>query len=129
MAAPASDGKPITCAGCGMLAPPDLDVAGDSGEEMAGAILWWCEPCRARVDATPQPVPTTPRSRELGRGAMGVVYQARHDQTGHMVALMVIVPDSAAARSAIEGFIREMTVMAVEEPPDRRAAGARSGPR
>ena len=35
-AALASDGMPITCAGCGMLAPPDLDVASGSGEEIGG---------------------------------------------------------------------------------------------
>ena len=48
VAALAFDGMPVICAGCGILAPPDLDVASDSGEEMAGAILWWCELCRAR---------------------------------------------------------------------------------
>ena len=111
VAALAFDGMPITCAGCGMLAPPDLDVASDSGEEMAGAILWWCELCRAEVAATPQPVPHYTTLRELGRGAMGVVYQARHNQTGRMVALKLIVPESAAARTAIERFLREMSVI------------------
>ena len=130
MAAPASDGMPITCAGCGMLAPPDLDVAGDSGEGMAGAILWWCEDCRAQVAATPQPVPHYTTLRELGRGAMWALYQARHDQTGRMVALMVIVAESAAARSAIECFMREMTDMGqLKQPPHRGVPGARFGPR
>jgi len=111
VAALAFDGLPITCAGCGMLAPPDLDVASDSGEEIAGAITWFCELCRAQVAATPQPVPHYTTLRELGRGAMGVVYQARHNQTGRMVALKLIVPESAAARSAIERFMREMSVI------------------
>ncbi len=107
----AFDGMPITCAGCGVLAPPDLDVASDSGEEIAGAILWWCELCRAQVAATPQPVPHYTTLRELGRGAMGVVYQARHNQTGRMVALKLIVPELGAARTAIERFMVEMSVM------------------
>ena len=111
VAALAFDGMPITCAGCGMLAPPDLDVASDSGEEMAGAILWWCELCRAQVAATPQPVPHYTTLRELGRGAMGVVYQARHNQTGRMVALKLIVPELGAARTAIDRFMREMSVI------------------
>lgn len=111
VAALAFDGLPITCAGCGMFAPPDLDVASDSGEEIAGAIVWLCELCRAQVAATPQPVPHYTTFRELGRGAMGVVYQARHNQTGRMVALKLIVPESAAARSAIERFMREMSVI------------------
>ena len=42
---------------------------------------------------------------------MWALYQARHDQTGRMVALMVIVAESAAARSAIECFLREVTDM------------------
>ena len=111
LAALASDGLPITCAGCGMLAPPDLDVASDSGEEMAGAILWWCALCRAQVAATPQPVPDYTTLRELGHGSMGVVYQARHNQTGRMVALKLIIPGLAAARTAIDRFMREMSVM------------------
>lgn len=107
----AFDGLPVTCAGCGVLAPPELDVASDSGEEIAGAILWWCEACRAQVAATPQPVPHYTTLRELGRGAMGVVYQARHNQTGRMVALKLIVPETAAARTAVDRFMREMEVI------------------
>ena len=38
--------------------------------------------------------------RELGRGAMGVVYQARQNTTNRMVALKLIVPESAATRTA-----------------------------
>ena len=111
MAAPASEGMPTTCAGCGVLAPPNVDVASSSGEEKAGAILRWCVSCRARVAATPQPVPHYTAFGELGRGAMWVLYQARHNQTGRMVALMVIVAESAAARSIVEGFMREVTDM------------------
>src|SRR5262249_5090573 len=44
-------------------------------------------------------------------GAMGVVYQARHNQTGRLVALKLIVPESAAARSAVDRFLREMSVI------------------
>ena len=130
VAALAFDGMPITCAGCGMLAPPDLDVASDSGEEMAGAILWWCELCRAEVAATPQPVPHYTTLRELGRGAMGVVYQARHNQTGRMVALKLIVPESAAARYGHRPLhARDGGHGAVEAPPHRGVPGARVDPR
>src|SRR4051812_15637087 len=70
-AALAFDGMPITCGGCGMLAPPDIEVASDidSGIEDAGAIEWLCELCRAEIAATPQPVPHYTTLRELGRGS------------------------------------------------------------
>jgi serine/threonine-protein kinase len=81
-------------------------------------MQWLCEPCRADVAAMPQPVPHFTTLRELGRGAMGVVYQARHSQNGRMVALKLIVPESAAARSAIERFLREMSVISQLKHPN-----------
>ena len=48
---------------------------------------------------------------------MGVVYQAQHNQTGQLVALKLIVPESAAARTAIDRFMREMSVMSQLKHP------------
>ncbi len=66
----------------------------------------------------PQPVPHYTTLRELGRGAMGVVYQARHNQTGQLVALKLIVPETAAARSAVDRFLREMSVISQLKHPN-----------
>ena len=49
---------------------------------------------------------------------MGVVYQARHNQTGRLVALKLIVPESAAARSAVDRFLREMSVISQLKHPN-----------
>ena len=54
--------------------------------------------------------------RELGRGAMGVVYLARHDMTGREVALKLLHPDKVAAagpaaQAAVERFQREARAM------------------
>ena len=66
----------------------------------------------------PQPVPYYTCLRELGRGAMGVVYQARHNMTGRMVALKLIMPETATTRSAIDRFQREMSVISQIRHPN-----------
>ena len=49
---------------------------------------------------------------------MGVVFQARNNETGRMVALKLIVPESAATRSAIDRFLREMSVISQLKHPN-----------
>ena len=66
----------------------------------------------------PQPVPHYTTLREIGRGAMGVVYQARHNQTGQMVALKLIMPETATTRTAIDRFYREMSVISQLRHPN-----------
>jgi len=102
---------PIRCAGCGALAPQNLTIIGPVGATSGDAVEWWCGACRSEVTSLPQPVPYYTTLRELGRGAMGVVYQARHNLTGKMVALKLIMPETATTRSAIDRFQREMSVI------------------
>jgi serine/threonine-protein kinase len=110
-------GRPIVCAGCGSPAPADVEVSG-TGAGQAEAFEWLCETCRSDLVGVPQPVPHYTTLREIGRGAMGVVYQARHNQTGQLVALKLIVPESAAARSAVDRFLREMSVISQLKHPN-----------
>jgi serine/threonine protein kinase len=109
---------PIRCAGCGMFAPPDIDIASGPDFKAGEPFEWLCEACRADASAMPQPVPHYTTLAELGRGAMGVVYKARNNQSGRMVALKLIVPESAAARSAIDRFLREMSVISQLKHPN-----------
>jgi eukaryotic-like serine/threonine-protein kinase len=111
-------GVPIACSGCGAFAPPGIDVAMVTNGDPRESIQWLCESCRAEAAVTPQPVPHYTTLRELGRGAMGIVYLAQHNQTGRKVALKLIVPESAAARSAIERFLREMSVISQLKHPN-----------
>jgi serine/threonine-protein kinase len=111
-------GAIVHCAGCGTPAPPGIDIASGSNPSLGEPVEWLCELCRAETSSLPQPVPHYTTIRELGRGAMGVVYQARHVQTGRLVALKLIVPESAAARSAVDRFLREMSVISQLKHPN-----------
>ncbi len=111
-------GPAITCAGCGVTAPPGVDVASDSDSPADDPIQWLCDLCRGEAATIPQPVPTYTTIRQLGRGGMGVVFQARDNRTGRMVALKLIVPESAATRSAIDRFLREMSVISQLKHPN-----------
>jgi serine/threonine-protein kinase len=57
------------------------------------------------------PVPGYEVVRELGRGGMGVVYEARHKGSGERVALKVIVPAQPATERALQLFLREASVL------------------
>jgi eukaryotic-like serine/threonine-protein kinase len=104
----------VRCAGCGVLAPPSIAADQEADE----AASWLCPLCRGEAATTPQPVPNYKTIRELGRGGMGVVYQAQHNPTGRMVALKLIVPESAATRTAIDRFLREMSVVSQLKHPN-----------
>ncbi len=108
----------IRCAGCGASAPPNLTIAGPAGAAAGEPVEWWCASCRSEAASLPQPVPYYTCLRELGRGAMGVVYQARHNMTGQMVALKLIMPETATTRSAIDRFQREMSVISQLRHPN-----------
>jgi len=110
--------KSIQCASCGVGAPAGIDVASHLCDVHEESVEWLCDLCRAESSSLPQPVPHFTTLRELGRGAMGVVYQAKHNQTGKFVALKLIVPESAAARSAVDRFLREMSVISQLKHPN-----------
>jgi serine/threonine-protein kinase len=108
----------IRCAGCNCLAPQNLTIAGPRAGGSSEAVEWWCALCRSEAASLPQPVPYYTTLRELGRGAMGVVYQARHNLTGKMVALKLIMPETATTRAAIDRFQREMSVISQLRHPN-----------
>jgi serine/threonine-protein kinase len=108
----------IRCAGCGTIAPQNVTVAGPAKGDATEVIEWWCSLCRSESSGLPQPVPHYTTLREVGRGAMGVVYQARHNQTGQMVALKLIMPETATTRTAIDRFYREMSVISQLRHPN-----------
>ncbi len=108
----------IRCAGCGAMAPSNLTIVGPQAGAPGEKVEWWCALCRSEAAGLPQPVPYYTSLRELGRGAMGVVYQARHNLTGQMVALKLIVPETATTRAAIDRFQREISVISQLRHPN-----------
>ncbi len=110
--------SPIQCSSCGTNAPLNVTVAGPINPGSQEKIEWWCSVCRSEAAALPQPVPHYTTVRELGRGAMGVVYLARHNTTGKLVALKLIMPETATTRAAIDRFLREMSVISQLRHPN-----------
>ncbi len=49
--------------------------------------------------------------KEIGAGAMGAVYRARHDETGQHVAIKVVSPNLAANETAMLRFKRESAIL------------------
>jgi len=109
---------PIRCVGCGALAPQNVNVAGPVARASDEAVEWWCALCRSDAAALPQPVPYYTTLRELGRGAMGVVYLARHNLNSQRVALKLIMPETATTRAAIDRFQREISVISQLRHPN-----------
>lgn len=111
----------IRCAGCGIPAPQNVTVVGSTVGDTTELVEWWCPTCRSdsgSASLLPQPVPHYTTLREVGRGAMGVVYQARHNQTGQIVALKLITPETATTRTAVDRFYREMSVISQLRHPN-----------
>jgi serine/threonine-protein kinase len=112
----------IVCSVCNQVAPPNLSYLSitdsGTGTDLLDSIHWLCDHCRDEAAMTPQPVPHFTMLRELGRGAMGVVYLAQSNTDQRKVALKLIAPETAAARSAIDRFLREMAVVSQLKHPN-----------
>ncbi len=87
-----------TCASCGR------NVADEPGANRPGEFL--CAECRQAQ--APPVIQGFTIVKELGRGGMGSVWLARHDGTGRMAAVKVMLPQVAADERARQRFEREM---------------------
>lgn len=101
------------CAKCGREVASEL--GGRSGQYV-------CTECRSKPEAVAEllvslahtghrelaPIAGYTLLRELGRGGMGAVYLARHEDSGEEVALKVMLPRVAASTAASARFLREV---------------------
>jgi serine/threonine-protein kinase len=112
------------CALCGR------DVSGEAGTNRPGEFL--CSSCRNDPEKLMRDLRDHARAgdadvvvikgytilKELGRGGMGSVWLARHDQTGRFVAIKVMLPRVAADQRCVTQFLREMDVTRVLDHPN-----------
>ena len=95
----------VDCLNCGRR---DYAQAADENER----LNFICEECRIELKRTPQAVPGFDTIKILGRGGMGCVVLARHQQTGRTVAIKTLLPEFAVSDKALRRFMREIDVAA-----------------
>jgi serine/threonine protein kinase len=86
-------------------------VRADTVSNASVESLELVEAISSRASPLPQ-VPGYAILAEIGRGGMGVVYRAQHEQTGQIVALKMILFASLADQKQLGRFLREIRAMA-----------------
>jgi serine/threonine-protein kinase len=99
---------PILCTVCGCVAPDDIAVAAEPGEEK---IIWICDACVAQRRKFPIPPEGYWIESRIGGGGMGEVYKARQLESGRWVAIKMMIPSAAASPRARDYFRREVGVL------------------
>ena len=96
------------CLSCGD-ASPETPGLGPEWER----CLYLCDQCAAASpnEVQPERIGNYRLLSELGRGGMGVVYKARHEVSGRLVAAKKLLPVTVTGQRASELFQREIAVL------------------
>ncbi len=97
--------RPAACAGCGAA----LTTAADFS---------LCPTCLGESRTMRQTVEDYHLIRELGRGAMGLVYLAVHRGDGRPVALKTIIPAAGCGETQVTRFLREAGILRELQHPN-----------
>ncbi len=107
------------CRLCGdNLAEGEIGAGGSGGQNANADTVWLCPACRGRIGNHPQPIPGYQVVRELGRGGMGIVYQALRTADGRLVALKTIKPAVDPTPVEIDRFLREAQILSELDHPN-----------
>jgi eukaryotic-like serine/threonine-protein kinase len=110
---------PRSCRLCGdSLADAEIEAGGPGGQNPTVDAIWLCPACRGRTGNPGAPISGYQVVRELGRGGMGVVYQAVRTADGGLVALKTIQPAVDPTPVEIDRFLREARILSELDHPN-----------
>jgi serine/threonine-protein kinase len=98
-----SSGAPHSCLACGHALTAPVSAGGTPAQ--LDSVL--CQVCLSHLERHPQPITNYLLIREIGKGGMGVVYQALHVPSGTIVALKTLKPPVEVTPVESERFLRE----------------------
>ncbi len=108
-----------SCRLCGQsLAGIKTGSRGSDGQNTNVDTISLCPACQGRVGSHLQPIPGYQVVRELGRGGMGVVYQALRTSDGALVALKTIQPAVDPTPVEMDRFLREAHILSELDHPN-----------
>ena len=108
-----------TCPFCGQsLAETEIEASRSGQQNSNAEATLLCPACRGEVGSHLQPIPGYQVVRELGRGGMGVVYQAIRTADGGLVALKTIKPAVDPTQVEMDRFLREAHILSELDHPN-----------
>ncbi len=114
-----ADKGPRRCLLCGdSLAETAIGAGGSPGRNPNFGAIPLCPACLERIGNVLQPISGYQVVRELGRGGMGVVYQAVRTSDGRLVALKTIKPAVDPTPVEIDRFLREAQILSELDHPN-----------
>ncbi len=107
-----------SCRLCGKsLTEGEVESGGSEGQKTNVEATSLCPACLGQTATLPQPIPGYQIVRELGRGGMGVVYQAIRSADGSLVAIKTIKPAIDPTPVELNRFLREAQILSELDHP------------